>query len=98
MGDESGEWLSSTKGCDLHARRRGCVFGGASPKPPFRKWPPTHALLRICWIIPPPAMSSRLDLILGSTLVIAVLLACANASPVFRLDATEADSTAAWVQ
>ena len=43
-------------------------------------------------------MPRRLDVLLGSTLLVAVLLACANASPVFRLDATEADSTAAWVQ
>jgi hypothetical protein len=43
-------------------------------------------------------MSSRLDLCLGAALILAVLLACANASPVFRLDATGADSSSTWVQ
>jgi len=43
-------------------------------------------------------MSVRLDFSLGVALLLAVLLACANASPVFRLDSTGADSSATWVQ
>jgi hypothetical protein len=39
-----------------------------------------------------------LEAIAGLALVAGLALACASAEPVFRLDATEADSSAVWVQ
>jgi hypothetical protein len=43
-------------------------------------------------------MSRRYDLGVGLAVLIAVALACANAEPVFRLDASRPDSTSVWVQ
>ena len=46
----------------------------------------------------PYTVHSLVEALVGLALVVSVLLACASAEPVFRLDATAADSSAAWVQ